>query len=148
MTELEESVAASGVSATVPLLADVEAEEWEREEITSATSQLKKPASPTIPTDGRREASTISEVTVPRSPGRIPRNDEAESSPTSHERWSMSDDVPLLADTVETVIQDEEAPNPGAPKKEKKPLISAERKIAMSHFLVRIINSRTDAAYH
>lgn len=65
------------------------------------------------------------------------RDEENRASPTTAGPWENMADVPLLADTEETVIDREEKEVVETSKEESKKIFStAEYKVALSHFLV------------
>jgi hypothetical protein len=70
--------------------------------------------------------------------GKMSPSFDVPSSPTSPTLSSSSEsaDVPLLSDTEEITVEEDEK-TPEAPEEEKKSFSKAEYKIALSHFVVR-----------
>lgn len=68
------------------------------------------------------------------------RNEENPASRATAGPWENAADIPLLADTEETVNDREEKEVVETPKEEPTKVFStAEYKIALSHFLVRLL---------
>lgn len=119
------------VANASPLVTEMELDDWDRDAVTS-TRRHPLSALSSIPED---EDFNILDAESLGPMEKISRGGEGESLHASDERWSMSDDAPLLVND-EQADQNEETPAAEVPKQEKKPLISAEYKIAFSHFMV------------
>lgn len=126
-----------------PLIPGVELEEWDLAEKNTVTPNLSSPALSSLMNEMGYEAPAPGAEAEAEAANDIQR-DVRPLSPNARERWSMSDDAPLLAEdgtaqegqdsTTEGV--EETAPEAPSQVKEKKSFISAEHKIAFSHFLV------------
>jgi hypothetical protein len=130
MDKLRLSSELAEASASVSLLEGIEMEQWAEDTKDSSMSPSTSP---------NHSCSKVSRAPSLGNSKGVQQKEDAESSPTSHEaeRWSLSDDVPLLKeDNLKTATEGEELQAPDPPKKERKDFIKPEHKIALSHFLV------------
>lgn len=130
-----------GVEGHVPLLSDLEEvdDSFERES-TSSTTWEKSPTSPVLTEYEKEYTSSNTDIQQAGKNKMMAPISEGSESPTSPTFQSHSASARLLSeDGEQTVVGEEEEEKlvTPAPEEEKKPFITAEHKIAFSHFLVR-----------
>lgn len=131
----------SRVEGNVPLLSDLEeVDESSERDSTSSTTWQNSPTSPVLPEYEKQYTSTNTDTQQAGRNKMMAPISEGSASPTSPTFQSHSASARLLSeDSEQNVVGEEEEEKPVAPppKEEKKPFITAEHKIAFSHFLVR-----------